>query len=62
LFVAAGHHVDRPGLQAVSSSTSIPTRTMRDPGPVIVICRHVSIVDASLPTLLYQQLATAHAA
>jgi 1-acyl-sn-glycerol-3-phosphate acyltransferase len=25
------------------------------PGPVIVICRHVNIVDASLPTLLYQR-------
>ena len=26
------------------------------PGPVIVVCRHVNIVDASLPTLLYQRL------
>lgn len=26
------------------------------PGPVIVICRHVNIVDASLPALLYQRL------
>ena len=26
------------------------------PGPVIVLCRHVSIVDASIPTLLYQRL------
>ena len=26
------------------------------PGPVIVLCRHVSIVDASLPALLYQQI------
>ena len=26
------------------------------PGPVIVFCRHVSIVDASLPTVLYQRL------
>jgi 1-acyl-sn-glycerol-3-phosphate acyltransferase len=26
------------------------------PGPVIVICRHVNIVDASLPMLLYQRL------
>jgi 1-acyl-sn-glycerol-3-phosphate acyltransferase len=26
------------------------------PGPVIVICRHVNIVDASLPTVLYQRL------
>ena len=25
------------------------------PGPVIVLCRHVSIVDASLPALLYQR-------
>ena len=27
-----------------------------EPGPVIVLCRHVSIVDASLPALLYQRL------
>ena len=26
------------------------------PGPVVVLCRHVSIVDASLPALLYQRL------
>ena len=26
-----------------------------EPGPVIVLCRHVNIVDASLPTLLYQR-------
>jgi len=26
------------------------------PGPAIVICRHVSLLDASLPSLLYQQL------
>ena len=26
------------------------------PGPAIVICRHVSLFDASLPSLLYQQL------
>ncbi len=26
------------------------------PGPVIVVCRHVNIVDASLPALLYQRL------
>jgi 1-acyl-sn-glycerol-3-phosphate acyltransferase len=26
------------------------------PGPVIVVCRHVSIVDASLPALLYQRI------
>ena len=26
------------------------------PGPVIVMCRHVNIVDASIPTLLYQRL------
>ena len=25
------------------------------PGPVIVLCRHVNIVDASIPTLLYQR-------
>ncbi len=27
-----------------------------EPGPVIVLCRHVSILDASLPALLYQRL------
>jgi 1-acyl-sn-glycerol-3-phosphate acyltransferase len=26
------------------------------PGPVVVLCRHVNIVDASLPSLLYQRL------
>ena len=26
------------------------------PGPVIVLCRHVNLVDASLPTVLYQRL------
>ena len=26
-----------------------------EPGPVIVLCRHVSVLDASLPALLYQQ-------
>jgi 1-acyl-sn-glycerol-3-phosphate acyltransferase len=26
------------------------------PGPVIVLCRHVNVVDASLPSLLYQRL------
>ena len=26
------------------------------PGPVIVLCRHVNILDASLPTLLYHRL------
>ena len=26
------------------------------PGPVVALCRHVSIVDASLPALLYQRL------
>ena len=29
--------------------------TALTPGPVIVLCRHVNIVDASLPTLLYQR-------
>lgn len=27
-----------------------------EPGPVIVLCRHVSIFDASLPALIYQRL------
>lgn len=26
------------------------------PGPVIVLCRHVNVVDASLPSLLYQRI------
>lgn len=26
-----------------------------EPGPVIVLCRHVNVVDASLPALLYQR-------
>ena len=26
------------------------------PGPVIVLCRHVNVLDASLPSLLYQRL------
>jgi 1-acyl-sn-glycerol-3-phosphate acyltransferase len=26
------------------------------PGPVIVVCRHVSIIDASLPALVYQRI------
>ena len=26
------------------------------PGPVIVLCRHVNVLDASLPTLIYQRL------
>ncbi len=26
------------------------------PGPVVVLCRHVSILDASLPSLLYQRI------
>ncbi|MEP7048203.1 MAG: 1-acyl-sn-glycerol-3-phosphate acyltransferase [Ilumatobacteraceae bacterium] len=26
------------------------------PGPVIVLCRHINIVDASLPALIYQRL------
>ncbi len=26
------------------------------PGPVIVLCRHVNVVDASLPALLYQRI------
>jgi 1-acyl-sn-glycerol-3-phosphate acyltransferase len=27
-----------------------------EPGPVIVLCRHVNLLDASLPALLYQRL------
>jgi 1-acyl-sn-glycerol-3-phosphate acyltransferase len=30
--------------------------SMLVPGPVIVLCRHVSMLDASLPALLYMQL------
>ena len=33
-----------------------PSAAALTPGPVIVLCRHVNIVDASLPTLLYQRL------
>ena len=33
-----------------------PSTAALTPGPVIVLCRHVNIVDASLPTLLYQRL------
>lgn len=36
--------LDAPSLEALT------------PGPVIVLCRHVNIVDSSLPTLLYQRL------
>ena len=32
------------------------SRAALTPGPVIVLCRHVNIVDASLPTLIYQRL------
>ncbi len=32
------------------------TASALEPGPVIVLCRHVNIVDASLPALLYQRL------
>jgi 1-acyl-sn-glycerol-3-phosphate acyltransferase len=32
------------------------TETALAPGPVIVLCRHVSVVDSSLPALLYHRL------
>ncbi len=32
------------------------SRAALTPGPVVVLCRHVNIVDASLPALLYQRL------
>ena len=41
------------GLRIEIDSASMAALT---PGPVIVLCRHVNIVDASLPTLLYQRL------
>lgn len=41
------------GLRLEIDSASMAALT---PGPVIVLCRHVNIVDASLPTLLYQRL------
>lgn len=41
------------GLRLDMDSDSLAALT---PGPVIVLCRHVNIVDASLPTLLYQRL------
>jgi len=28
---------------------------LEEPGPVIVLCRHVNVVDSSLPALLYQE-------
>ncbi len=31
-------------------------RSAFTPGPVIVLCRHVNLVDASLPALIYQRL------
>lgn len=41
------------GLRLDIDPASIPALT---PGPVIVLCRHVNIVDSSLPTLIYQRL------
>lgn len=41
------------GIRLELDSGSIGALT---PGPVIVLCRHVNIVDASIPTLLYQRL------
>jgi 1-acyl-sn-glycerol-3-phosphate acyltransferase len=41
------------GLQLHIDADSLAALT---PGPVIVLCRHVNIVDASLPALLYQRL------
>jgi 1-acyl-sn-glycerol-3-phosphate acyltransferase len=41
------------GIRLELDSTSTTALT---PGPVIVLCRHVNIVDSSLPTLIYQRL------
>jgi Acyltransferase len=41
------------GLRLDIDPASIPALT---PGPVIVLCRHVNIVDSSLPALIYQRL------
>ena len=41
------------GIRVEIDAESIAALT---PGPVIVLCRHVNLVDASLPTLLYQRL------
>jgi 1-acyl-sn-glycerol-3-phosphate acyltransferase len=41
------------GLRIELDDTS---KTALTPGPVIVLCRHVNIIDASLPTLIYQRL------
>jgi 1-acyl-sn-glycerol-3-phosphate acyltransferase len=41
------------GLRVVVDAPSLDVLT---PGPVIVLARHVNLVDASLPSLLYQRL------
>jgi 1-acyl-sn-glycerol-3-phosphate acyltransferase len=41
------------GLRFTIDDASLPALA---PGPVTVLCRHVSIVDSSLPSLLYQRL------
>jgi 1-acyl-sn-glycerol-3-phosphate acyltransferase len=41
------------GVRLELDATAINALT---PGPVLVLCRHVNIIDASIPTLLYQRL------
>ncbi len=41
------------GLRLEIDAASLAALT---PGPVVVLCRHVNLVDASLPALLYQRL------
>lgn len=43
-------------LLGVRLDTDLDIGEALTPGPAIVVCRHVSLFDASLPALLYQQL------
>ena len=56
-------HGQSPSLPGAPSSCSVcasrPTRDIDGvlaPGPAVVVCRHVSLLDASLPSLLYQRI------
>ena len=44
------------GLLGVQLELDVDGQDALEPGPVIVLCRHVNIVDTSLPALLYQRL------
>lgn len=43
-------------LLGIRVETEPGIETILTPGPAIVVCRHVSLFDASLPSLLYEQL------